>query len=150
MKKIDLGKTISILAYVGMIAGLIFVAVEIGRNNEMLAAQNRAERADFRQRPSEQLLNNPRIAQALYKGRRGEALSDDERSVLYTYYNYAITSWEYLWMEYDAGLLTIEELGIDGRKRLFGSWPGISERWPLMSDLYHPDFVRWMEENILD
>ena len=40
MKKIDLGQNISILANLGVIAGIVFLAVEIGQNQRSLDEQN--------------------------------------------------------------------------------------------------------------
>ena len=45
MKKIDLGQAIGILANVGVIAGIVFLAVELRQNNELLATQITATRA---------------------------------------------------------------------------------------------------------
>jgi len=36
MKKFDLGQTISILANVGVIAGIVFLAIEVAQNTESL------------------------------------------------------------------------------------------------------------------
>lgn len=41
MKSIDLGQTITILANVGVIAGLIFLGYELHQNNEFLEQQER-------------------------------------------------------------------------------------------------------------
>ncbi len=41
MKKIDLGQTITILANVGVVAGIVFLAVELRQNNEFMAADAR-------------------------------------------------------------------------------------------------------------
>ena len=41
MKKIDLGQTITILANVGVIAGIVFLAIELRQNNEYMAANAR-------------------------------------------------------------------------------------------------------------
>jgi hypothetical protein len=41
MKKIDLGQTITILANVGVITGIAFLAAELRQNNEMMRAQTR-------------------------------------------------------------------------------------------------------------
>jgi len=43
MNKIDLGQTIVILANVGVIAGIVFLAVEIRQNNRIVQAQTRAQ-----------------------------------------------------------------------------------------------------------
>jgi hypothetical protein len=41
MKKIDLGQAITILANVGVIAGIAFLAAELRQNNQMMRAQTR-------------------------------------------------------------------------------------------------------------
>ena len=46
MKKIDLGQTISILANVGVIAGIVFLGFELRQNNALMAADARVVRAD--------------------------------------------------------------------------------------------------------
>ncbi len=48
MKKIDLGQTIQIVANVGLIARIVYLAIEISQNTEMLAAQGRANLVDRR------------------------------------------------------------------------------------------------------
>jgi len=141
---------VAILANLGVIAGIMLLALELNQNNEMLEAQIRAERTTARLRPPEFLGNNPHISQAMRKGREGETLTGMERSALNNFYNYTLISWEYLWKEYDAGLLATEDLGIAGRKRLFHAFPGLPERWLIIQDLYHPGFVNWMEENVVN
>ena len=41
MKKLDLGQTITILANIGVIAGIVFLGLEIRQNNELMAAEAR-------------------------------------------------------------------------------------------------------------
>ncbi len=43
MKKFELGQTIGVLANVGVIAGIIFLVMELQQNNEMMRAQTRGE-----------------------------------------------------------------------------------------------------------
>ena len=42
-KKLDLGQTITILANLGVIAGIVLLAIEMRQNNELLAAQDKSE-----------------------------------------------------------------------------------------------------------
>jgi hypothetical protein len=46
MKKIDLGQTIQLLANLGVIAGIVFLAVEARQNRELLEVQVKLLRAD--------------------------------------------------------------------------------------------------------
>ena len=43
MKKINLDRTIQIIANVGVIAGIVFLGMEINQNNEAMAVQARLE-----------------------------------------------------------------------------------------------------------
>ncbi len=38
MKKLDLGQSVGILANIGVIAGIVFLAVELRQNNELVVA----------------------------------------------------------------------------------------------------------------
>jgi len=53
MKRIDLGQTIGILANLGVIAGIVFLAVEIGQNQAALEEQNTLTRISARDAASE-------------------------------------------------------------------------------------------------
>jgi len=46
MKKIDLGQTIAILANIGVIAGIVFLAVETRQNNRLLAMESNLARTE--------------------------------------------------------------------------------------------------------
>ena len=48
MKKIDLGQTITILANVGVIAGIVFLGIELQQNNELLVVQAEMAMSDVR------------------------------------------------------------------------------------------------------
>jgi hypothetical protein len=49
MKRIDLGQAISVPANLGVIAGIVFLALELQQNNELLGAEARATRVGSRQ-----------------------------------------------------------------------------------------------------
>ena len=82
MKKIDLGQTLSILANLGVIAGIVFLAIEVRQNQESLEQSNLIDRAavltdttahfaEFRYVISQ----DEEITDLWYRGRRGEELS---------------------------------------------------------------------------
>ena len=41
MKKVDVGRAVGILANLGVVAGIIFLAIEVGQNNELMRAASR-------------------------------------------------------------------------------------------------------------
>ncbi len=48
MKKLELGQTITILANLGVIAGIVFLGVELRQNNELLEVQAEMAMSDVR------------------------------------------------------------------------------------------------------
>ena len=82
MKKIDVGQTIAILANVGVIAGIIFLAIEIGQNQAALDEQNTLTRLSGRDATLEYfsgfrklLLEHPELHRIWTQGRTGEVLT---------------------------------------------------------------------------
>lgn len=86
MKKIDVGQTLAILANIGVIAGIFFLAIEIRQNQASLEEQNTLTRLSGRDTAFEYfshwrtlLLENPELFDVWYKGRDGEELTSRER-----------------------------------------------------------------------
>lgn len=72
MKKIDVGQTVSILANFGVIAGIVFLAVELRQNNEFLAAEAGADRRDIRRQAAIiRELTCPELRHAIIKAENG-------------------------------------------------------------------------------
>ena len=83
MKKIDFGQTISILANVGVIAGIVFLGIELRQNNELMAAQARQASFENNRQFAEYLFENPDLAEILAKVEAGEETSPAEDIQLY-------------------------------------------------------------------
>ncbi len=87
MKKIDLGQSIGILANIGILVSIVFLAIEISQNQATLEEQNTlnlltgrdAALASFRDW-RRLLLENPELDQVWDKGLAGEELTPLERS----------------------------------------------------------------------
>ena len=77
--EIDYGQIVSIGANVGVIAGLVFLAMEIRQNNKFLAAQARYSLRQYRSDIADSLML-PHVLDATHKWARGEKISPEERS----------------------------------------------------------------------
>ena len=76
MKKIDLGQTIQTVANVGVIAGIIFLAVELSQNTAMIQAQMNQSRADSAVFSAEAVFNSDYLPEILVALEQGKPLSD--------------------------------------------------------------------------
>jgi hypothetical protein len=151
MKKIDIGQTISIFANIGVIAGIVFLGIELDQNNDLLAAQARYDlivrRADMND-----TFNDPRMLEILWKYETGKSLTPVERSALYNVTAKLVEMWEWQYHEYTAGMLTLEQLPIANWRRQYHGediTPNpLREYWGFLSDVASPDFVQFMKENV--
>ena len=152
MKKIDLGQTITTLANVGVIAGIIFLAFELRQNNQLLEAQARADRRDIAREAGLRQIGNAELRSVTVKALNGQALSDDERYLLDLENQAVLTDWMYIHQEVQFGLL--EESAIPAFSWQSGFYerrPKLPEYWSANKDArFPPDFVQWMDENIVN
>ena len=85
MKKIDLGQTIQLIANVGVLVGIIFLAIEINQNRAALEEQNMLTRLSAREATTETMgqfryliLENPNLLRVWEKAQAGESLTELE------------------------------------------------------------------------
>jgi len=158
MKKLDLGQTISIVANVGVILGIVFLAVEVSQNQTSLEEANKINRAsatstslnyfnDYRTL----LAQDEQLAQIYISGSSGEELSNIDRL------RFESLCQNYLWT-----YVTMHEhyLAVDEESRARGvivsmreiiQPPGIQQCWetrvkPYASILGYDEFLRDLDD----
>ncbi len=159
MKKLELGQALGIFANVGVIAGIVFLAVELRQNNELLEAEIRTIRHNVRSADYLLPLEHQEFANALIKQRRGEPLTEYEnlimsRTMAITLYNY-----QYVFTEYSLGRIEESTVPVESWRLDFdgetssepGYWPDLREYWEISKNRdYDPAFVQWIDENVID
>ena len=78
MKKLDFAQTIGLLANIGVIVGILFLAVEVGQNNELMADEAERVRAESRREIGRLLAENGDLATIVVKELNGEQLTEIE------------------------------------------------------------------------
>ena len=93
MKKPDLGQTISILANVGVIAGIVFLGFELRQNQQMMMAQTRNEiaRLDIELQQVNREVNQ---ASLIVRAAAGEQMTDVESFQLNRWADVTLMHWE--------------------------------------------------------
>ncbi len=154
MKKIDVGQTIGILANLGVVAGILFLVVEIQQNTETLQAEMRFNQSERTTDAVEQFVSNPQLVRAYVKFERGDSLSREEEIVLFFYARRIFSSWRWVYGEVQRG--TLDEIALSGFRRLFhtyplGTQPLLAHYWDdFASGGTSDDFIQWMEENVVN
>ena len=110
MKKIDLGQTITILANLGVIAGIVFLAVELQQNNQLMRAEAISTLLETRMVAIGDVIDNDSFAELLLKNRRGEILTDVELLKLNANYARGLIDLQRNYFLFQEGILPEEYL----------------------------------------
>jgi hypothetical protein len=145
MKKFDVGQALQLLANFGVIAGIVFLGVELRQNNELMAQQQRYNRLLMATGTNDLILENPHVAALTVKSGQGlEALTAIELRQVLALEMRVLRSQEWSFLE-----LPRDEL-------LVTQWKDISKReswrlvWARINPDLDPEFVLFMEENVID
>lgn len=144
----DINRWLTLCANLGVIAGIVFLALELRQNQRMVMAQTRNEIArasiemqQFNQEPSQR--------RAILRVANGESLSDED---IYQFRRWAsvwLEHWENVDYQYRQGLFAEEEYQAHLNKVraiLPGANGGIGEYFCERRARFTPDFVSTMDK----
>jgi hypothetical protein len=148
MKKLNLGQTISTIANVGVIAGIIFLGYELRQNTS--AARQEARAILLGAKITEQLplsTNAGGITNIWVKANNGDRLSETEYLQLAVSRDLSLFSYSTLYKEYQSGMLTESDIPINQWGYVLRQ-PAVRQVWDQLKSGYDPAFVQWVEEAI--
>ncbi len=149
MKKIDLGQMMGILANVGVIAGIVFLAFELRQNNDLLASQARSNLTTATESYLQNVVANAGgIADIIIKVQT-EELSSVERFRLNVHWALLLTNWESMYAEVEAGPLVENNIPILLWARTLAGNPDLRDSWEVSKENRSAGFVRFIEEQVL-
>jgi hypothetical protein len=151
MKKIDFGQTVSVLANVGVIAGIVFLAYELRQNNELMSADANMRLLDNRVSYWERLATDNDVAALLLKSANGDTLSPLEEYKLRNLNIAAWIMWGWEFGRYTDGYIELDELPIDGWRANLAEGGGMLDVWENQRDFVDPspEFVRFIEQEVI-
>ena len=152
MKKIDLGQTITILANVGVIAGIVFLAVELQQNNELLEAEARQALVDRRISLAEIVASNGELANVVSKAQAGDPLSPGKRRQLYALNISIFAMVESQFAEYQRGRLELEDVTVGGLTNALsdsGLSANVRQFWESWKHTTNAEFREFVEERVI-
>jgi hypothetical protein len=107
MKKFDFGQMISILANLGVIAGIVFLGLEIRQNSEALLAGSRQDLLEADLGVLDNLMDYP----SLYDPANTGNLAGDDLLRRDVYFVSMLRIREFAWQQYNNGVLDEKTLG---------------------------------------
>lgn len=135
---------LSIVANIGVIASVIFLAIEVNQNTQTNRAQALQE---FHRDMRDSLLNaDPTMADIIHRVYACEPVSIVELNLRRLYWERLIRTYENQWYQSQQGL--IDEgiyKGYQSYWRITVGW-GDRDWWPPAAGEFHPEFVRAMSD----
>ena len=150
MKKLDFGQTVSILANVGIIAGIVFLGYELRQNNRLLQSEASVTYVEMRSTGLWDWGANRETLSSLLKAWDGEELSRIESLSLDFQYWSIFVNWEWEYEQYREGILRVLDQPPELRWRpVVNYYPLMRESWAKHKNSLSPEFVQYMEEVVL-
>jgi hypothetical protein len=151
MKKFDLGQSINTLANVGVIAGIVFLGLELHQNNVQMEDQARFIRQESRFEAIEAVYSNPNLAAVIAKARGNQPLSADEEIQLSAFNSRVLLALERNYLEWRRGRGPPNTPnGLRNRFFVGGThFAPLVDSWRKGKDFLDPGFVDWIEMNVL-
>lgn len=148
---LEIGQIAALGANVGVITGLVFLALEQRRNNKLLAAQARYSLRQYRSDIADSLML-PHVIAATHKWAAGETITAEEKSTGLMVAIKIVELWEWQHGEYAAGMLKKGELPVGAWRLWFhdkGPFPvPVREIYEMRKSVLNPEFVQYFEENV--
>ena len=144
-----LNKWLSLAAHFGVLAGIVFLAVELQQNNEILEAQARRDQFDARSAGGAMLVANSDLAEITYKASNGEELTPFEEYRFARWSYQIFRAWEWQFDEYLAGTLSQGDLPTIGWANQFKNYPALQNNWEERKANLSPEFVQFIDKNVI-
>lgn len=151
MRELNLGQVINTLANIGVIAGIIFLAVELNQNNRLLELEAKATLSENLQNGWDRISSDPGLAALFIKDRNDEELSEVEEIRLNAYWMGMLLRRQFQFQNFPES-----KEGVEGMKRLYASYGSLRRAWngsgsasrSAGKDNFSPEFVRYLEETV--
>ena len=110
-------KWLTIIANIGVLAGILFLAIEISQNNQLMESEARLAQSNSAQEAWREIYQNDGTAELFAKVQAGTQLDDVERIKLEAYQRRQILSLQFQYLEFSNGML--DQINVPAWKALY-------------------------------
>ena len=152
----NFNKWLALLANIGVIAGIVFLAVEVGQFRGQMQSQNNYDYFNALTTNLSAVSQSPFLSEIIAKLSTGEALSPAENVSADNFINSIFLFWEYVWRETEAGRFDEGQLGLNAIVADFNHLrtgpyqTRFNARWVEFRGQLEPGLVAILEQEIAD
>ena len=147
--KKQLNHWVSVAVNLSVVAGIVFLGIELRQNNALLASEARHHLLENQVEAITQSYDNEHVMGGWLKSEAGQEISAEERFALLRY-NYSLLrkfEWEY--RQYRNGLIEEEDFPINAYIDIFTTQPLMSETWQRYRLRQSEDFRSFIEAEVV-
>ncbi len=149
MKKLDLGQAISILANIGVIAGIVFLGLELRQNNELMRSEASLAQFNVDMERRRMLMDDPELIDIMSRARAGESLTETEEIRLGLFTNTMLDAYRWQFREYQAGRMPDDYLDLRMWHDVWSYQPRLKQQFEMDRSRLEPEFVKFVDEQVL-
>ncbi|MEH6550041.1 MAG: hypothetical protein V7711_17295 [Pseudomonadales bacterium] len=138
---------ISLLANLGVVAGVVFLAFEIQQNNELLVQDSRYSMLENQKDWKFFLNGDPEIAKLMYASHIGD-LTEIEKLRRFDILSGLLLTWQWEWEQSQSGLFGNSKLPVEGFRALW-KHQNIQTEWSELKPILKSDFADFLENEIV-
>jgi hypothetical protein len=147
MKKIDLGQGAAILANLGVVAGIIFLAVELRQNNQILIEQSRYSMLQNQKDWTFFVNSDEEIARLMFSMGGDVAFSELDVKRRTDLISSLLRMWQWEFEQSRLGMFGESELPIEGFKKAWRDYE-IAHLWDVVRSTFSPEFVQFIDNEV--
>ena len=139
---------ITLIANLGVVAGVVFLALEMQQNNELLIQDSRYSMLENQKDWKFFLNGDPEVARLIYTA-KPEELSEVEKLRRFDILSGLLLTWQWEWEQSQSGLFGESKLPVEGFRTLWKS-QHVNLEWAALKPILKPDFAAFIQKNIVD
>ena len=137
---------IALIANLGVVAGVVFLALEIQHNNELLVQDSRYSMLENQKDWKFFLNGDAEIARLIYTSNINE-LSDIEKLRRFDIISGLLLTWQWEWEQSQSGLFGNSQLPVKGFRSLWEAH-NTQAQWAELKPILKPEFADFLESNV--
>ena len=147
----SVNKWLTLAANFGVIAGIIFLVLELQQNNELLASDASINRFNMeRERRARVFEDKGGIGEIVFKSNSNQPLTEFEAYRFAVLASDSLASLKWQFEEVRAGRLPEEYIDLTAWRIVWQSGPELGDQFSNQRETMEPDLVRFIEESIID
>ena len=149
MKMDGLNKWLTLGANIGVVAGIIFLGIELQQNNELLVQDSRYSMLQNQKDWGMYSSSTEEISSLLFLNASGHELTELDEVRRFNILTVNLLTWQWEWEQSKSGLFGGTRLPVEAFRAMWNRY-ALARDWAELKQALAPEFVIFMENEVAD